>query len=96
MPRLIDLAGDLTKQKALRDSLHCKPFKWFMENIAFDQPLNYPPVEPPEYASGKIKNVAIDLMCLGAPKGNREGSRYVTCSCACYCHTPEIATPRLT
>lgn len=47
--------GDLTKQKALRDRLHCKPFKWFMENIAFDLPLKYPPIEPGDFGVGEVR-----------------------------------------
>lgn len=48
-------AGDLTKQKAIREKLQCKPFKWFMEEIAFDLPKKYPPVEPPDFAWGTIR-----------------------------------------
>lgn len=55
--------GSITKQKALRERLNCKPFKWFMEKIAFDQPLKYPPVEPPDFAWGSVRNVAAD-QCL--------------------------------
>ncbi|XP_054712053.1 putative polypeptide N-acetylgalactosaminyltransferase 10 [Uloborus diversus] len=53
--------GDLTQQKALRERLQCKPFKWFMEEIAFDQPKKYPPIEPPNFASGEIRNVESNL-----------------------------------
>lgn len=46
--------GDLSAQYAIRDQLQCKPFKWFMKNIAFDLPKKYPPVEPPDFASGEV------------------------------------------
>nr|CAD7408482.1 unnamed protein product [Timema poppensis] len=51
--RTID-TGDLTQQKALREALKCKSFKWFMENVAFDLPLKYPPIEPPDFAEGEV------------------------------------------
>ena len=46
--------GDLSAQYAIRERLQCKPFKWFMKNIAFDLPKKYPPVEPPDFASGEV------------------------------------------
>lgn len=46
--------GDLAEQKALREKLHCKPFKWFMEEIAFDLPLKYPPIEPGDFGVGEV------------------------------------------
>lgn len=57
-------AGDLSKQKAIREKLQCKPFKWFMEEIAFDLPLKYPPVEPPDFAYGTIKSLADPTICV--------------------------------
>ncbi|KAG0414749.1 hypothetical protein HPB47_008078 [Ixodes persulcatus] len=48
--------GDLTAQKALRKRLNCKSFKWFMEQVAFDQPSKYPAVEPPDYAWGEASS----------------------------------------
>lgn len=56
--------GDFTEQKALRDKLQCKPFKWFMEEIAFDLPKKYPPVEPPDFASGAIRSLAHPELCI--------------------------------
>jgi polypeptide N-acetylgalactosaminyltransferase len=61
--RTID-PGDLTEQKAVRERLQCKSFKWFMENVAFDLPEKYPPVEPPDFASGEIRNVAGIILCV--------------------------------
>ena len=55
--------GDISKQVALRKRLQCKPFKWFMENVAFDQPKHYPAVEPEDFASGLIRNVAHTDLC---------------------------------
>lgn len=57
-------AGDLTKQKALREKLQCKSFKWFMEEIAFDLPKKYPPIEPPDYASGAIRSDTSNNLCI--------------------------------
>lgn len=46
--------GDLSAQKAIREKWKCKPFKWFIENIAFDLPQKYPPVEPDDFAKGEV------------------------------------------
>lgn len=52
--------GDISEQKALRERLKCKPFKWFMENVAFDLLKHYPSEEP-SFAYGAIRNVGVDL-----------------------------------
>lgn len=63
-------AGDLSEQKALRERLQCKSFKWYMENVAFDIIQNYP-LEEPSFAYGGIRNLAlnrcIDTMSRNAP-----------------------------
>lgn len=46
--------GDLTQQRAIRMQLKCRPFSWFMKEVAFDLTKVYPPVEPPDYAAGKV------------------------------------------
>lgn len=56
--------GDLTEQKALRNKLECKSFKWFMENVAFDLPKRYPFVEPPDYAWGAIQSIEHPDLCI--------------------------------
>uniref|UniRef100_A0A8C7WR90 Polypeptide N-acetylgalactosaminyltransferase n=1 Tax=Oryzias sinensis TaxID=183150 RepID=A0A8C7WR90_9TELE len=47
-------AGDMSAQKELRSRLNCKNFRWFMEEVAWDLPKHYPPVEPPAAAWGEI------------------------------------------
>jgi len=44
----------MTDQLAIREKLHCKSFKWFMEEVAFDLVKKYPPVEPPVTAEGEV------------------------------------------
>lgn len=52
--------GDVSEQRALRERLECKPFKWYMEHVAFDL-LKYYPVEEPSFAYGGIRNLGVDL-----------------------------------
>nr|XP_031825602.1 N-acetylgalactosaminyltransferase 6-like isoform X2 [Nomia melanderi] len=65
--------GNLTEQRSLRQKLHCKPFKWFMENIAFDLVDVYPPIEPDDFASGEIRNMGVPELCLDTKKQKRDG-----------------------
>ena len=46
--------GDLGGQRELRRHLGCKNFQWFMQNVAWDLPRFYPPVEPPAAAWGEV------------------------------------------
>ncbi|CAF0788992.1 unnamed protein product [Brachionus calyciflorus] len=57
--------GNLTKQIAIRQSLNCKSFKWFMENVAPDMANYYPPVPQPPYANGEIRSVDSNLCIDG-------------------------------
>ncbi|XP_075234604.1 N-acetylgalactosaminyltransferase 6-like isoform X2 [Lycorma delicatula] len=63
--RTID-PGNLTEQKAIRRKLNCKSFKWFMTNVAFDLVKTYPPIEPPDFASGSISNAVAPELCIDA------------------------------
>jgi polypeptide N-acetylgalactosaminyltransferase len=64
--------GDLTEQLAVRKRLECKPFKWFMENVAFDLPKKYPPIEPPDFAFGEIRSIAIPDHCVDTHNRNKD------------------------
>nr|XP_026491590.1 N-acetylgalactosaminyltransferase 6 [Vanessa tameamea] len=61
--------GDLTQQKALRQKLHCKSFRWFMTQVAFDLTAKYPPVEPNPFAEGQIRPAQQPAFCVDAHRG---------------------------
>lgn len=56
--------GDLSKMLAIRKKLHCKPFKWFLEEVAPDLLEKYPPVEPLPFAKGAIQSIAFPNLCI--------------------------------
>ncbi|CAO1427046.1 unnamed protein product [Diamesa tonsa] len=58
-------AGDLTKQHEVRQSLKCKPFKYFLHEIMPDMLTRYPSSkESPVFASGQIKSVSHKGKCI--------------------------------
>lgn len=58
-------AGDVTKQKSLREKLNCKSFKWFLTEIAPDLIKNYPPTASlPVFASGVVQSLANPRFCI--------------------------------
>lgn len=62
--------GDISEQIALRDRLRCKPFSWFMENVAYDVYDKFPKL-PPNLHWGMVKNRGtkncLDTMGRAAP-----------------------------
>jgi len=67
--------GDISEQLALRKKLQCKPFKWFMKEVAFDLPKHYPPVEPEDFVSGEIRSQADTSLCVDT-EHKRAGERF--------------------
>ncbi|XP_047493614.1 putative polypeptide N-acetylgalactosaminyltransferase 10 isoform X1 [Penaeus chinensis] len=67
--------GDLSEQKAIRQKLQCRPFRWFMEEVAPDLVKVYPPVEPPDFASGKIQSIVDSNLCVDT-RYKRHGDRF--------------------
>ncbi|KRT83491.1 hypothetical protein AMK59_4788 [Oryctes borbonicus] len=64
-PQYRDLnPGDLSVGREIRERLKCKDFKWFIETIAFDLPLKYPPIEPDDFAYGEVRNLAAPELCV--------------------------------
>ena len=69
--------GDISKQVEIRQRLQCKSFKWFMENIAFDLPKVYPPVEPKDFGQGTISSAVEKSYCVDAGLGT-SNQRYAS------------------
>lgn len=57
--------GDLTKPKEIRKRLNCKPFRYFIEDIAPDFLARYPPThDQPVFASGQLRSLAEEKVCV--------------------------------
>lgn len=46
--------GDISAQVSLRNKLQCKPFKWFMDNVAYDLVKKFP-LPPKNKAWGEVR-----------------------------------------
>lgn len=51
-------AGDLSYQFYIKEKLKCKPFSYFIENVASDMLEFYPLVDPPPFAQGVVSEVS--------------------------------------
>lgn len=69
-------AGDLTREKMIRESLNCKPFDYFLEYVMPDMLERYPFEDPGAFARGAIQSEADLNLCvdtLNKPNGNSLG-----------------------
>ncbi|KAH8246190.1 hypothetical protein KR038_003083 [Drosophila bunnanda] len=65
MPHLTVIqAGNLAEQRALKKRLQCKPFKWFLDNLAQDFLQIYPLKDPGDYAFGTLQSMSAPNLCL--------------------------------
>ncbi|KAJ0179604.1 hypothetical protein K1T71_005316 [Dendrolimus kikuchii] len=63
--------GDISEQKALREKLKCKSFRWFMTQVAFDLTAKYPTVDPEPFGEGNIRPVINTNLCIDAHNGEQ-------------------------
>lgn len=59
-------AGDISEQRAVRERLKCKSFKWFMTEVAFDLTKKYPIIDPVPAATGDIRSAVDTSLCIEA------------------------------
>ena len=61
-PQLAKLdIGDVSAQKALRNKLQCKPFKFFMETVAYDLVKKFP-LPPKNKVWGEVNIIFSSLI----------------------------------
>ena len=58
-------AGDLSKPKKVHAQLNCKPFRYFLEEVAPDILTRFPSTkEQPVFASGQIQSLSHEDICI--------------------------------
>ena len=57
--RRLDI-GDISAQKAIRDKLQCKPFKYFMEKVAYDLVKKFP-LPPKNKVWGEVRKIKREI-----------------------------------
>ncbi|XP_075938422.1 putative polypeptide N-acetylgalactosaminyltransferase 8 [Anarhichas minor] len=72
--------GDISERKKLRETLKCKPFKWYLENV-------YPKLDPLDnlLAYGGLKNLDADMCLDRGPVPGQTPIAYV-----CHYYAPQV------
>lgn len=63
--------GDLTRAKAIKRGLHCKPFNYFLEFVAPEMLERYPLEDLGCFAQGSIQSKAVPSLCIEVPKSRK-------------------------
>ncbi|XP_035645218.2 N-acetylgalactosaminyltransferase 7-like isoform X1 [Oncorhynchus keta] len=72
-PETLTLAyGDISQLKKFREEHRCKSFKWFMEEIAYDIPMNYP-LPPKNVEWGEVRGYETSY-CIDSMGHTNEGN----------------------
>lgn len=61
-------AGDMVRAKTVRQGLHCKPFRYFLEFVAPEMLERYPLEDPGHFARGAIQSKVNPSLCIEVPK----------------------------
>ncbi|KAH8360787.1 hypothetical protein KR084_002287 [Drosophila pseudotakahashii] len=81
MPHLTVIpVGNLAEQRELKKRLHCKPFSWFLHNLAADFLNLYPILDPAEYASGVLQSLSSPKLCLDLNESRNDRAKLSPCS----------------
>ncbi|KAG5669574.1 hypothetical protein PVAND_017461 [Polypedilum vanderplanki] len=57
-------AGDISYQLAIKKKLQCKPFSYFLNEVASDMLEYYPLIDPPPFAYGVIQSMLNPMICI--------------------------------
>ena len=49
-------------QLAVRERLKCKPFKWYMEEVAYELLKHFPYIEPSHLAEGEVCEYRVNII----------------------------------
>lgn len=74
--------GVLTREKGIRQALHCKPFRYFLEYVAPDMLVRYPLQDPGSFAKGAIQSKADANLCLEVSKEDVRFRQLVVNECS--------------